>query len=69
MSRAEFIAYTWFPERAHPNLGTWVSVAIPTRHIIVHIDFLAGSAHTLTLVFKLDGLGRIVAILLDVDNL
>ncbi len=68
MSRAKFIADTRFPERTHPNLGTGVSVAVPTCDVFIDVYFLARCANALALVFELDGFGGIVAILLDVNN-
>jgi hypothetical protein len=68
-SHAEFIAYARFSERAHPNFGTRVSVAIPTSDILINVDLLSSGADTLALILKLDGLRGIVAVFLDVHDL
>jgi hypothetical protein len=65
----EFIPDAWFSERAHPDFGARISVAIPACDIVVNVDFLTRSSHAFTLVLELNWLCRVIAILFDVDHL
>ena len=68
MSRAKFIPYARFSERAHPDFGTRIPVAISAGHVFIDIDFFARCADALALVFELDGFGGVIAVLLDMNN-
>jgi hypothetical protein len=65
----EFIPDARFSERAHPDFGARISIAIPACHIFVNVNFLTRGSHRLALVLELNWLCRVIAILLDVDHL